>query len=96
MVMGRLIGWEFELDASGVSNIRGFVLEDTSWLDEFGLEGLLVVLVVWRFSMCSIFVLVDRSLELVGLLLFLPELFWFRGLKVFELAFNAWINAMSR
>ena len=89
MVMGRLIGWEFELDASGVSNIGGFVLEDTSWLDEFGLGGLLVVLVIWRFSICSMVVLVDRSLELVGLLLFLPELFWFRGLNVFELAFNA-------
>ena len=89
MVMGGLIGWGFELDASGLSNNGGFGLKGTSWLNEFGLGGLLVMLVVWRFSICSMFVLVDRSLELVGLLLFLPELFWFRGLNVFELAFNA-------
>ena len=92
MVMGGLIGWGFELDARGVSNIGESVLEGSSWLDEFGLEEF----VFWRFSRCSIFVLVDRSLELDGLLLFLSELFWFKGLKVFELAFSAWINAMSR
>ena len=92
MVMGGLVGCGFELDARGVSNIGGSVLEDVSWLDEFGLEEF----VFWRFSRCSIFVLVDRSLELDGLLLFLSELFWFKGLKVFELAFSAWINAMSR
>ena len=61
----------------GVSNIGGSVLEDVSWLDEFGLEEF----VFWRFSRCSIFVLVDRSLELDGLLLFLSELFWFKGLN---------------